>query len=112
MVTIFKQDYNLDFVTKRYINRYLPHILFEGIYIHYEVKRNIIGNNDIKVRDVFYFFTRHDKIPDRFVTIEAWQNVYENFPCLRSNRNETNTPKSALQDVSNIYVEESSNETE
>ena len=76
------------------------------------MKRNIIGNNDKKVRAVFYFFTRHNKIPDRLVTIEAWQNAYENFRCLRSNTKHTNTPKRALQDVSNIDVEESSNETE
>ena len=66
LVTIFKNDYNLDFASKRYINRYLRHLLFEGIYIHYEMKKNIIGNNDKKVRAVFYFCTRLDKIPDRF----------------------------------------------
>ena len=60
LVTIFKHDYNLDFVTKRYINRYLPHLLFEGIYIHYEMKRNIMKNDGKKVRAIFYFFTKHD----------------------------------------------------
>ena len=69
-------------------------------------------NDGKKVRAVFYFFTKHDKIPDRFVTIEAWQHVYDNFRCLRSNTKHTNTPKRVLHDVSNTESEESSNETE
>ncbi len=110
LVTIYKHDYTLDFASKRYINKYLPQLSFEGLYIHYETKRNIMKNYGKKGKVVFYFFTRHDEIPDRFVTIEAWQNVYENFRCLRSNRNKTNTPKRALQDVSNTDVQ--GNETE
>ena len=86
-----EHDYNLDFASKRYINWYLPYLLFEGIYIHCEMKRNIIDNDGKKVKVVFYFFTRHDNIPERLFTTEAWQNVYENFRCLRSNRNNTNT---------------------
>ena len=69
-------------------------------------------NDGKKVRAVFYFFTKHDKIPDRFVTIEAWQHVYDNFRCLRSNTKHRNTPKRVLHDVSNTESEESSNETE
>ena len=45
LVTIFQNDYNLEFVDKRYINKYLPQLLFEGINIHYEIKRNIMKND-------------------------------------------------------------------
>ena len=79
MVTIFTNDYNLDFALKRYINRYLPHLLFDGIKIHHEIKRNIIDNDGGKARATFYFFTRHNKIPEKFITTEDWQNAYENF---------------------------------
>ena len=91
LVTIFQNDYNLEFVDKRDINKYLLQLLFEGIHIDYEIKRNIIKNVGNQGMVVFYFFTRHDKIPERFFTTEAWQNVYENFRCLHSNSNNTNT---------------------
>ena len=42
LVTIFTNEYNLDFAVKRYINRYHSHLLFDGINIHHEIKRNII----------------------------------------------------------------------
>ena len=103
LVTIFINDYGLDFAVKRFINRYLPHLLFDGINIYHEIKRNIIDNDGNKARVTFYFFTRHNKIPEKFVTTEAWQNAYENFRFLRSNRN-TNTTKRTLQDLSNITL--------
>ena len=43
---------------------------------------------------------KHNKIPEKLVTTEDWQNAYENFRFLRSNRN-TNATKRTLQDVSN-----------
>jgi len=55
LVTIFKNDHNLEFVSKRYINKHIPYLLFEGIYIHYERKRNMIDNDGKKVRAIFYF---------------------------------------------------------
>ena len=45
----FLRRNNLDFVGKRYISRYLPHFLFEGIlYMHYEKKRNTIDKDGEK----------------------------------------------------------------
>ena len=96
----YTNDYKLDFAVKRFINRYLPHLLFDGINIHHEIKRNIIDNDGKKARVTFYFFTRHNKIPEKLVTTKDWQNAYENFRFLRSNRN-TNATKRTLQDVSN-----------
>ena len=55
LVTILKNDHNLEFVSKRYINKHIPYLLFEGIYIHYERKRNMIDNDEKKVRAIFYF---------------------------------------------------------
>jgi len=112
LVTILKHDYNLEFVSKGCINKYLPHLLFEGIHIHYEIKRNMIGNDGKKVWAIFYFFTRHEKYAEKFVTNEDWQNAYTNFLFIRSNRNNTNAPKRSLQDTSNIDVEESTGEIE
>ena len=70
-------------------------------------------NDGKKGKVVSYCFTRHDKFPERFVMIKAWwQHVYKNFWCLHLNRNNTNTPKWALSDVSNTDAEESSNDIE
>ena len=80
MITFFKNDYNLDFAVKRFINRYLPHALFGGINIHHEIKRNIIDNDGNEARVTFYFLMRHNKIPEKFVTTEYWQNTYHSNP--------------------------------
>ena len=37
LVIIFYNDYSLDFTVKRYINRYPPYKLFDGINIHHEI---------------------------------------------------------------------------
>ena len=44
LVTILQDDYGLDFVNKRYINRYLPDI-FLNDYKCYHVRINGIKNN-------------------------------------------------------------------
>ena len=63
MITIFKHDCNLDFASKRYINRYLPYLLFEGIHIHYEIKRDVIDNDGEKVRLSFISLRDVTKFP-------------------------------------------------
>ena len=68
LIIIFTNDYNLDLAVKRYINRYLPHILYDGINVHHEIKKNIIDNYGEKARVIFYFFTRHNRIPEKFST--------------------------------------------
>ena len=84
-------NYNLDFAVKRCINRYLPHLLFDRINIHYEIKRNIIDNDEKKVSVTFYFFMRRNKNPQKSVTTKDWKNAYKNFRFLRPKRNRNTT---------------------
>ena len=93
LVTILQDDYGLNFVNKRYINKYLP-----GIYLNeykcYHLRINGIKNNNKKVMNVtFYHFSKASSPPKSLSTKFQWEEVYNNFRLLRSRRNTTNINK-------------------
>ena len=89
----FEAWLNLDFASKRYINRYPPHLLFKGMHIHYEIKRIIINMMGESESSLLFLYETWQN-PERFVTMEAWQKNYEIFRCLRSNRRKYEYEKS------------------
>ena len=84
LVTILQTNYNLEFVNKAYINRYLPNIYLEKFKC-YHVRINGIKNDAKKVINAtFYHFSKSDIKPRHLTTKRQWEVVYNNFHTLRS----------------------------
>ena len=104
LVTILQTDYNLEFVNKRYINRYLPNLHIRDIK-SYNIRINAIKKNDNKLTNViFYHFSKSTITPKHLSTKLEWQQVYNNFRILRSPTS-NNNKRRKLHDISNTTIE-------
>ena len=88
IVNILNCEFGLDFVTKRYINRYLPNIYLKEYKTHTIVTKNILNNKNERNKAVFYYFTSHlHIIPRQLNNKREWEDVYNNFRRLRCRLN-------------------------
>jgi len=107
LVTIFKENYALDFATKRYINRYLPNLCLKD-YKCYNVRIHGIKNrkNNITTHVIFYYFSTSSTAPRQFFSKTQWEDKYNNFRILRTTNK---TKRSALNDVTNVEISDEDN---
>ena len=68
LVTILQNDYNLDFVNARYINRYVPYLSLNN-YKCYNIRiNNIINNDNNRINVIFFHFTKSMIVPKTLST--------------------------------------------
>ena len=79
LVTILQNDYNLDFINKRYINRYLPNLSLNEHKCYHIRINNIINNYNNRTNVIFYHITKATNVPKTLSTRLEWQKVYNNF---------------------------------
>ena len=102
LVTILQRNYGLEFVTKAYINKYLPNTYLDK-YNCYHVRINGIRTEGKKVINAtFYHFSKSDTKPQHLPTKREWEYVYNNFHTLRSPQN--NNKRKNLQDVAKTTI--------
>ena len=80
LAAIIQQKYQLDFVIKGYLNKYIQKAYLQEYkrYDHliYRLKNE---KNEIIIRTTFYFFTKNSRNPKYFSSKSEWQQVYDNF---------------------------------
>ena len=104
LVTILQTDYSLEFVNKRYINRYLPNLHIKDIK-SYNIRINAIKKNDNRLTNVlFYHFSKSTISPKHLSIKLEWQQVYNNFRILCS-PTYNNNKRNKLHDISNTTIE-------
>ena len=99
LVTILQENYGLDFVTKAYINKYLPNIYLDD-YNCYHVQINGIKDTKKKVNVYFHHFSISKLQPSHLSTKLQWEELYNNFRTLRCPQNNRRRP--SLLDITNI----------
>ena len=84
LVTILKNNYEINFLTKSYLNKYIQ-IVFLRDYKRYDYSFHRLKNdkNEIIYKTYFYYFTRSTDTPKFYTTKEEWQQVRDNFRILR-----------------------------
>ena len=100
LVTILQKHYNLEFVAKSYINKYLPNIYLNN-YNCYHIRINgIKDNRKKKINAYFYYFSKSKLCPSHLSTKLQWEQAYNNFRTLRNLQNRKRKPP--LIDITNI----------
>ena len=89
LVTLLKQNYELDFLNKSYLNRYIQ-IVYLQDYKFYHYTFHCLKNDKhiIVSRTFFYHFTKSDISPKFYTTKKEWQEVYDNFRILQCSDNQ------------------------
>ena len=89
LVTLLKQNYELDFLNKSYLNRYIQIVYLQDYkFYHYTFHRLKNDKNIIVSRTFFYHFTKSDISPKFYTTKKEWQEIYDNFRILRCSDNQ------------------------
>ena len=101
--TIIVQKYQLDFVNKGYVNKYINKAYLQEYKCYdYSMHRLKNAKNEIITKTSFYYFTKNSNVPKYFTNKNEWQQIYDNFRLLRSySSHSTNKRKS---DESNNQV--------
>ena len=102
LVTILSQNYQLDFINKGYVNKYIQ-IVYLTDYQRYDHSVHRLKNEKSEIihKTSFYYFTKKSDIPKYFATKNEWQHIYNTFRVLRCSNQQlartTNTKKGELQ---------------
>ena len=100
LITILQKHYNLEFLTKSYISKYLPNIYLNN-YNCYHIRINgIKDNRKKKINAYFYYFSKSKLRPSHLSTKLQWEQAYNNFRTLRNLQNSKRKPP--LIDITNI----------
>ena len=99
LVTNMKNNYNLQFISKSYINKYIQ-ITYLQEYHRFDhfIHKLKDDENIIINKTSFYYFSKNSTTPRYFSTKKEWQQIYNNFRVLRcSNRQLTNRKRRDTQ---------------
>ena len=117
MVTIIKNNYNLEFINKSYINKYIQ-ITYLQEYHRFDYFIHKLKNeeNIIINKTSFYYFSKKSESPRYFSTKKEWQHVYNTFRVLRCSNQQLTTTNTKRKRISirtdnitlNYYSDDSS----
>ena len=81
--TIIVQKYQLDFVNKGYVNKYINKAYLQEYKCYdYSMHRLKNAKNEIITKTSFYYFTKNSNVPKFFTNKNEWQQIYDNFRLL------------------------------
>ena len=93
LVQLLTQDYNLEFICKTYLNKYINIVYLKDYKLYSKVIHKIKNYENNLTRATFYYFTKSSSIPWYFSTKSEWQEVYDNFRVLRTHSRQSNKRK-------------------
>ena len=93
LVSILEQNYDMDFMSKKYFNKYIDVVYLKEYNFYSKVIHKIKNSKNELTRATFYYFTKTSSIPTYFSTKNDWQKVYNNFRVLRCITNQSNKRK-------------------
>ena len=113
MVTILKNNYNLQFISKSYINKYIQITYLQEYHrFDYFIHKLKDEENVIINKTSFYYFSKSSTTPRYFSTKKEWQQIYDNFRVLRCYTNQQLTNRKRTEIQMNISLNSYSDDDE